>query len=75
MLTVTVHVLSDAAFCAGPGLMHDTSVRILHKPQQFMSENGHELDNFPDRMKNASMLNDNTNWEPKDAKQLSSSSE
>ena len=61
--------LIDIEWQVFPG---DTSVRTLHKPPLFMSETGHKLDKFPDSMKNASMFNDNTKWEPKGAKHMSS---
>ena len=38
----------------------DTSVQMLHKVQEFMSETGHASESFPDRITYASMFNDIT---------------
>ena len=50
----------DIGWHACPG---DTSVQMLRRPQEFMSETGHEPESLPDKIIFASMLNDITNWE------------
>ena len=54
---------------AGPSIetgwhvcLGDTIVQILQRIKSFISENGHEPDNFLDRLVFVSMFNDISNW-------------